>query len=353
MHQELLTLVGPILFGVLSLRAQDEDDYADDDEEEEEEQEDDDEEKDDEEDADAGGERLPRLITFKILRYALIPYDQTDAWERPLPEPKGRAIEVALPLRETHPRLFQYRNRDHALVGFSSLAEGNRFLFGRLAKKREIAIGQLRQHDVVEITTDDWLPIWILFDTVDQYMAVEMHSRFGRLDHVIQVLQTALTESVEREHRHEVIVSPVTDARAFWEIVERAPRIFRARLRFVSPNFLDTPGQFRELLGRWRNLFNQTEAEVNLNNDEGNLSLPTQVLREPIEYIAAGEGDWKLTVEDEGQRRSMSSKDSSESLRLRFPRASHPQDEIEQAESMASRLADALSKLLGQRRDNP
>ena len=159
---------------------------------------------------------MPRLITFKVLRYALIPYEQTDPWERALPESRGRAIEVALPLQDARPRLFQYRKRDHALVGFSSLPEGNRFLFGRLAKKRETAIGQLREHDVVEITTEDWLPVWVLIDTIGQYIAVEMHGRFGQLNNVIQVLQKALTESVEGEYRHEVIVSPVTDARAFW-----------------------------------------------------------------------------------------------------------------------------------------
>ena len=296
---------------------------------------------------------MPRLITFKVLRYALIPYEQTDAWERPLPEPKGRAIEVALPLQEAPPRLFQYRNRDHALVGFSSLSEDNRFLFGRLAKKRETAIGQLREHDVVEITTEDWLPIWVLFDTVGQHIAAEMHGRFGRLDHVIQVLQAALAKWVEEEHRHEVIVSPVTDARAFWQIVGRAHRIYQARLRFVSPNFLDTPSQFREILRRWKGHFNQTAAEIDLRNDEGKLSLPDNLLNEPVKYIAAGEGDWKLTVEEAGQRRSVSSRDSSESLSLRIPRASHSPDEIEQAVGKERMLVDALLALIGRRRDDP
>ena len=296
---------------------------------------------------------MPRLITFKVLRYALIPYEQTDAWERPLPEPKGGAIEVALPLGGARPRLFQYRKRDHALVGFSSLSEGDRFFFGRLAKKRVTAIGQLREHDVVEITTEDWLPIWVLFDTAGQYIAVEMHGRFGRLDNVIQVLQAALTKRVEEAHRHKVIVSPVTDARAFWQIVGRAHRIYQARLRFVSPNFVDTPGQFRELLRRWQRHFNQTTAEIDLRNDEGKLSLPDDLLNEPIEYIAAGEGDWKLNVEEAGRRRSVSSKDSSESLSLRIPRASHPQDETEQSVGKGRMLVNALLTLLGRRRDNP
>lgn len=295
---------------------------------------------------------MSRLITFKVLRYALIPYEQMDHWERSLPNPKGRAVEVALPLQEAPHRLFQYRKRDHALVGFSSLSEGHRFIFGRLAKKRQTAIGQLLDHDVVEIATDDWLPIWVLLDTVGQYIVVEMHGRFGQLNNVIQVLQTALTESVERDYRHEVIISPVTDARAFWEIVERTPSIYKARLRFVSPNFLDTPGQFRQELSGWRRLFNQTEAELNLSNDEGKLLLPPDYLSEPIEYIAAGEGDWALTVEEAGQRRTRSSRDSSESLRLPIPRASDPQDEIDEAAGTKRRLIDALLKLLGQRRDN-
>ena len=296
---------------------------------------------------------MPRRITFKILRYALIPDEQRDQWERPIPEPKGRAIEVALPLQEAPPRLFQYRNRDLALVGFRSLFDENRFLFGRLAKKRETAIGRLRQHDVVEITTEDWMPIWVLFDTVGQYIAVEMHNRFGQLDHVVHVLTAALTESVGDEYRHEVIVSPVTDARAFWKVVERSQRIYQVRLRFVSPNFFDTPGQFRDALRRWKRLFNQSAAAVDLRNDEGRLSLPTELLNEPITYIAAGEGDWSLTVDENGERRSVSSRDSSESLSLHIPRASHSRQEIEQAEDKERKLVDALLTLLGQRRGDP
>lgn len=296
---------------------------------------------------------MSRLITFKVLRYALIPYEQMDHWETPLPEPKGRAIEVAMPLREASLRIFNYRNREHALVGFSSVSEDGRFLFGRLAKKRETAIGELREHDVVKITTEDWLPIWILVDTDEQYIVVEMHGQFGTLDNVIAVLQSALTESVERKYRHEVIISPVTEARAFWEIVERAPRIYLASLRFVSPNFLDTPSEFRKLLRRWKSLFNQTEAGVDLRNEEGRLSLPEDLLTEPIDYIAAGEGDWKLTVEEGGERRSMSSRDSSETLRLAISRASHHQDGIDQGESEGIELIHALRKRIQERRVKP
>ncbi len=345
-----LTLIGPILLWGLNWRLQD-DDVDDDDVDDDDVDDDDDDDQDDDDQDDDDQDERP--ITFKVLRYALIPYEQLNYWAQPLPEPKGRAIEAALPLQEPSPRFFRYRNKDHALVGFSRLPEDSRFLLGRLAKKRETAIGQLRQHDVVEITTEDWLPIWVLFDTVDQYIAVEIHNRFGQVDHVVRVLQQSLTESVGEEYRHEIIVSPVTDARTFWEIIERSPRIYRARLRFVSPNFIDTRGQFSNELRRWKRLFNQTEAVLDLRNDDGQLSLPTDRLKEPVKYIAAGEGDWKLTVEDAGQRRSKSSSDSSESLRLRFPRASHPQDASRPADAIGRVLVDAFLRLLGQRRDNP
>lgn len=294
---------------------------------------------------------MSRLVTFKILRYALIPYEQMAHWERPLPDPKGRAIEVALPLGETPPRRFEYRKRDHALVGFSPISDDDRFLLGRLAKKRKTAIGELREHDVIEITTDDWLPVWLFVDTDRQYIAVEMHGRFGRLGHVVQILQQVLTESVEEAYRHEVIVSPVTDARAFWEIVERASHVYRARLHFVSPNFLDTPGEFRELLKQWKRLFNQTEAGIELRNDDGKLLLPDALLKEPVEYIAAGEGDWKLSVEEAGQRHSISSMDSSESLHLPIPRASRYEDEIAQTGGLGQTLVEAVRELLRRRHD--
>jgi hypothetical protein len=275
-----------------------------------------------------------------------------DLIERQLPVPKGRAIEVALPM-QANPRLFTYRNREFAFVSFSYEQDlfGGRFMVGRLAKKKEIGVGQLRDQDIVEITTDDWIPVWLAIDISGQYMAVEMNPRFGGLEHVLQVLQHGLTAPIQHAYRHEILISAVTDARAFWDIVHEANRIFRVSLKFVSPNFLNTPRRARELLQSWKEIYNQTEANIDLKNEEGELRVPEDDLTEPVEYISAGEGSWTLEVgtADRPTRQVFTSRDGTETFQVNIPRASRPADELEAAPQKERTLIERLMEVLRRR----
>jgi hypothetical protein len=296
---------------------------------------------------------MPRAIQFKLLRYALVPFEQIALIEPEIPTPKGKVIEAAIPV-DVPPRVFVYRNREIAFVGFDYVEEfGDRFIVGRLAKKKEVDIGELRERAVVEITTDDWIPIWIVVDVIGQYIAVEINSRFGDLDHVVAVLQAGFAEPIERAYRHEVVVSSVTDPRKFWEIVEDYERVYRVSLRMVSPNFLNSPARVRRLLGRWKDMYNQTLTDIELKNEEGELHVTPENLAGPIDYIAIGEGDWSVEVaEANGEaRRVFSSKDETETFSVEIPRASRPAEELEAATHKESILLTRLLALLQRRNE--
>ena len=292
---------------------------------------------------------MPKPVQFKLLRYAVVPRPQLQLIAPDIPEPKGRVVERVIGT-EGPPAIFTYWGRQFAFVGFS-YSPDRRFLIGTLAKRKSVDIGQLEERQVVEVTTDDWIPIWIVFDVLEQYVAAEINQRFGKLDHVVQVLQTGLAEVVENEYLHDIVVSPVTDPRRFWEIVAEYPLIYRATFRFVSPNFLNTPRRVRELLSGWQELYNQTVANIELRNDEGALQVPEADLGDAVEYIASGEGAWGLEVaEDPTQaHRAFSSADSTETFFVEIPRASHSAEDLEKVPANERTLLAKLIAVLTRR----
>lgn len=289
---------------------------------------------------------MSRPIQFKLLRYALVQRPQLQLLAATLPDPKGRVVEAVI-APGGPPVIFTYRNRQFAFVGFS-YGEDKRFLVGTLAKRKTTDIGRLQEREVVEVGTDDWIPVWVVIDVRDQYIAAEINSRFGRLHHVMQVLQAGLQETIDNEYLHDVVVSPVTDSRRFWEIVEEYPLIYRASFKFVSPNFLNTPRRVRELLAGWQDVYNQMEAVVELRNDQGALRVPPEDVGDAVDYIASGEGAWGLEVaEDPTQaRRSFSSADSTETFYVEIPKASQSADELDKVPAQKSTLRSRILEVL-------
>lgn len=254
------------------------------------------------------------------------------------------------------PQKFEYRNRQFAFVGFhvagESIGDSNqpRFLIGRLAKHKQIGLGQLTDEDVIEHLADDWIPIWVIFDLRDQYVGVELNSRFGRLDHVQSVIGAGLSRGVADVYKHDVVVSPVTNPKRFWDVVQSYKCIYRISLHFVSPNIFNTPASARETIESWQQVFNQTEANIVLKNDHGELVAEEEALADPIEYISEGEGDWRVTVansQDE-PRVTFSSTDDIEGFELEIPRAAASVEQIaatpEVEQSLLNRLLAVISR---------
>jgi hypothetical protein len=297
----------------------------------------------------------PRLVAFKLLRFAAVPFQQLDLLPPNLPDPKGRIITAAVDM-QGRPRRFEYRNTPFAFAGFRSAGDflpntdQRRFLVGRLAKLKEVGLGQLTEDDIVEQLTDNWIPIWVIFDLKDQYIGVEVNNQFGNLFHVARVLESGLNPEISTQYRQEIVISPVTDARRFWDVVNRYDRVYRIRLHFVSPNILGTPESARDALDAWKEIFNQTDTVIDLTNREGELKPSERVLSDAVEYIAQGEGDWKVTVGDSetSTKVSFSSRDEVEGFESDVQRASALSEPSratpEVAQSLVNRMMAVIRK---------
>jgi hypothetical protein len=296
------------------------------------------------------------VTRFNLLRYSLVPFQQLELLPVELPPRKGEAV-LSVIVPGAPPSQFAYRGHPFVFAGFTFAAgplqvpEQRQLLVGRLAKHKLVGLGELTEEDIVERLTDDWIPVWVVFDMSRQYIGVEVNSKFGRLDHVIAVMQSGLGPGIEERYRHEILIAPVTDSRRFWDIVTAHKYLYEIKLHFLSPNIFGAPASAREALEQWRRVFNQTETMIGLKNKEGSLRADEASLREPVQYIADGEGDWRVTAARalDAPRRSFSSKQMIEQFDVEIPRASEPIEDRTEAASITRRLLDRFSHILADR----
>jgi hypothetical protein len=243
-----------------------------------------------------------RVIRFFVFRYSLLPPLQLRLDTPELPTPKGEAILPALGLPSADLG-FRYWGRQYAFVGFSDYAnrfdanvEPNRVFIGKMAKHRVIRTGELVPGDVIGRATDTWTPVWVVVDTRGQYIAVQSNAEIGRIEQVKNILTAGLRPYVRRTYEYAVVVEPLTDPAAFWDVVETNELLHAVEVNLVSPNILDTNRAARESLAALKEVFGQDEVTVKLASHSGTLRPARRFLDSVLEYIGNGEGWWRVAA---------------------------------------------------------
>jgi hypothetical protein len=85
--------------------------------------------------------------TFFVLRYILVEEEQRNLLAKPLPVPKGYAIHDALSNLGAD-RFFTYYGATYSFVGFHHPDRNKRFLFGKVAKRRQMDLGEYEPGDI-------------------------------------------------------------------------------------------------------------------------------------------------------------------------------------------------------------
>lgn len=229
---------------------------------------------------------------FFVLRYSLIEEQQEAIDVTPLPALKGMAIVEALQNRDH----FSRNGVIYSFVGFEKI--GSAYFVGKLAKKRKAHLGKKTETDIVDSEEDDWVASIVAFDVVDQYILIAKNSRLGSSAQLISAIEDGLNTTTISLYNHKAFVRGVTERDAFWRIVNEKRKLFKLRLKLVSPNILETDKVARDAIDALKNIFNQDETTIELKNDAGSLVIP-KFIKSYIDYIDNGEGTWKLVTEGE------------------------------------------------------
>lgn len=103
--------------------------------------------------------------TFFVLRYTIIEEAQIELYSKPLPAPKGKAVVEALGVSSAD-KNFRKNGVSYSFVGFKWANPNSelefppdRFIIGKLAKKRMTETGVHVPGDIVMSHLEDWEPI--------------------------------------------------------------------------------------------------------------------------------------------------------------------------------------------------
>ncbi|MBJ7312597.1 hypothetical protein ACFOLJ_01060 [Rugamonas sp. CCM 8940] len=260
---------------------------------------------------------------FLVLRYSLVEEPQYAIDVKPIPSPKGAAILVSI----EKDREFQLNGVRYSFVGFSEASETaanqfppKRFYVGKMAKLKQAHMGKKIPGDIIETQEDDWLPILTVFDVEGQYIFVRKDYRFGTPEQTMRAIQGGLREPVMGYFNHRIFVEGRTRKEHFWRIVSDHKKFYKLELRLISPNILDTNMKAREALAALKLLFAQDQINITLNNESGELLVPTEPVTNYLEYIEEGEGSWAITTEgNHGGKKTYSSSDNIDTVEVSMP----------------------------------
>lgn len=294
---------------------------------------------------------MDNLEPFLVFRYSLVEDSQQSLNPKPLPEPKGlAAIDAVVGDRE-----YTHNGIEYSFVGFKKALPSpqfsfpaDRFYVGKTAKRGKTHVGEKIPGDILEHQADDWIPIITLFDTHDQYIFVQKDWRFGNEDQIGRALQAGLRAHILSVYNYRIFVEPKTHAEWFWQVVKEHKQIFKIQLTLISPNILETNRKARDALSALENVFNQDEVTITLENEAGEIKVPQNPTSDYLDYIAEGEGSWRVTTEGpNGRKKTYSSAQRTEVIDLPVPyegetNGTHQLD-IEGQESVYDRMSyDAL-----------
>lgn len=260
---------------------------------------------------------------FLVLRYSLIEEAQASIDPHPLPEPKGRAVEIAL----RGDREYTSKQAQYAFVGFTQptprppyVFPRDRYLVGKVAKLRKAHVGEKVPGDIIEHVADDWIPLIMIVDVESQHVLAQRNWRFGTDSQIARAIEVGLRDPVLAHYNHRVFVEPRTSNEDFWKVVETHHKIYRLELRLISPNILDTNEKAKDALEALKDLYGQDEVALVLENEAGSLKVPKEPVADYIDYIAEGEGRWSVVTEGKsGGKKKHKSESAAHTIELSVP----------------------------------
>jgi hypothetical protein len=213
--------------------------------------------------------------------------------------------------------------------------------FGKLSKKQYYELHEKAPDDISERSVEDWPYVSLAADLTPQrqVFVVEDNSTVFRKPDVLARVLTEMANEAMYVHGYAASFEPLVREESFWQLVEAAQEVFAVTFRLRSPNLFGASSNANSTLKQLQSTFHNTETEVTLRNEKGQLTLPKERLDSYREYADKGGGGWELTLRSKGKaRRKRKVKSSDRALRVTI-------DVSDDAEGRSS-LRAALSRFL-------
>lgn len=204
------------------------------------------------------------------------------------------------------------KNKNYNIYNFDTAIEG---VTGRIGRPDVVELSRptpdgKRLQDVIEDTTE-W--VYFAFGGVGENLLVVQWKPvfFGGTEEGLSDILELLIQRGLDDERYQVSVVPKTDRQDFWNAVRAADKIYSLDLVARVPNPLRGSSEFADIVEYNYKLFNATEFNSGIKNEEGLIDIPEgeESVDQQVRFVADGGGEWQLEVSDnDGERRRVSSK---------------------------------------------
>jgi len=153
----------------------------------------------------------------------------------------------------------------------------------------------------IETAEDKNFPfIYIIFNLTTQTLLIQKKTTVFSTPFSAKNILEDFFSNLLRDNDLTFKVDEITYKEKFWEIIRSAEKIYSLQLNLKSPNFFRGRYKANELLEELRKLYNNTEVDFQVKNDEGKLKLLRENLEDFIHYIAEGGGKYIINIMQNG-----------------------------------------------------
>lgn len=178
--------------------------------------------------------------------------------------------------------------------------EDNGIYYGKISKRSHTEKHELTPLDIVEQELEDWpFAEFICEPAENQIIVIRMAAKiFTSYNKIKEILTDIFTKEMQGIG-YDVRVEPLVSKGTFWNLIKSNDQIYCVSLRLLSPNLFGANSSATELLKEVNEICNNTDIEITVSNDDGDLKVKEENFESYVKYAEQGGGAWVAQVGDE------------------------------------------------------
>lgn len=242
--------------------------------------------------------------TFGAFRYFIVASEQISFFDT-IESKRKEAIKSFFNVLLTDKKImFEINKRKYLLVFNKQISDS--IYICKFSMESKKTIHKVSESDIENIAEVDYPFIYVIIDIKSQIVFIELKtSVFPDLNTSKKKLENCFKKSFD-SHGFEVMFEEITDSNTFWSFVDQSNGVYSVSLIMNSPNLFGGFSNTNEMLKSIQGDYNNSRTTIKLSNKKPNLeniNKENTRLNDAIEYIAAGGGEWELTVQPEKHKK--------------------------------------------------
>ena len=262
---------------------------------------------------------MSKSSKFYAYRYFVIPNNQIAMFAEYKAEEKNNLIkDIFNKLKKVNRIEHILNNRKNILYATHKFSDD--LYLCKFAIEHYITKHEETEDDIKNVKDQDFPYIYILVDLKRQIILFEKNTN------VIQKMSTTKNKFenwIKKEindYDFSFKLEKIVYEYEFWEYVKKSDNIYELNLNLNSPNLFEGLNKANKLLKKINGLFNNTETDVTLENEDGDLVVEKENVGGFIKYTSAGGGSWNLTADYEGKKQTFKSKNDENAKTCELPK---------------------------------